>query len=145
MMAVKNDLSYAIDEEVKCPVCFELFDEPKYLQCMHIFCKRCINKLAQERALSRRSGMRKVVIVRCPTCRKPTQIGERGAKELPNIARIADIIKKSDAEANAPARSPTLQVSLCSDHKSKLSMCCHTCDMLICYVFLTILIIMSRH
>ncbi|KAL1263359.1 hypothetical protein QQF64_006098 [Cirrhinus molitorella] len=32
------------DEDLNCPVCFELFNNPVVLECSHSFCQMCINK-----------------------------------------------------------------------------------------------------
>jgi len=47
------------EEELKCPVCENVFEEPYSTHCEHNFCKECIVK-----ALFKES--------RCPTCKSPT-------------------------------------------------------------------------
>ena len=61
-MAEKPD---SVVEELKCPVCFDYFEKPKYLLCNHVFCEACINKLPRHRREEKQ-------VVQCPICRKPT-------------------------------------------------------------------------
>ena len=53
-----------------CPICFEQFDNPKSLPCLHAFCLKCL----QDHFKYRRPGD----VVSCPTCRKKFQIPEDG-------------------------------------------------------------------
>jgi len=49
----------AISETLKCPVCFEVFDDPVFCggrPCQHVFCRECAEKALRQTA-------------QCPTCR----------------------------------------------------------------------------
>jgi len=74
MFVFSDDLNKAIADVIKCPVCFESFDEngkksPRLLQCNHTICENCIGILANH------SG------VRCGLCRHVSELGVY-AKEL---------------------------------------------------------------
>ena len=74
-----------------CPVCYQLFKNPKYLPCYHSYCEECLVKMQEQS---------KIV---CPECRKEAKI-PAGVKELPNnffINRLVDNLilkKKVDGE-----------------------------------------------
>ena len=70
-----------------CPVCYQLFKNPKYLPCYHSYCEGCLEKMQEQS---------KII---CPECRKETKVPAGGVKELPNnffINRLVDdlILKK---------------------------------------------------
>ena len=55
-MATKNKYSYRgqdyslldqVPEDLVCPICHELLDEPQQTVCGHLFCKKCLTKVNQ--------------------------------------------------------------------------------------------------
>ena len=55
-MATKNKYSYRgqdyslldqVPEDLVCPICHELLDEPQQTVCGHLFCKKCLMKVNQ--------------------------------------------------------------------------------------------------
>ena len=75
-----------------CPICYQLFDNPKYLPCHHSYCEQCLKKMQVHS---------KVI---CPECRKEATIPAGGVKDLPNnffINRMVDELvlkRKVDGE-----------------------------------------------
>ena len=75
-----------------CPVCYQLFKNPKYLPCYHSYCEGCLEKMQVQS---------KII---CPECRKEAKVPAGGVKELPNnffINRLVDDLilkKKVDGE-----------------------------------------------
>ena len=64
-----------------CPICYQLYRNPKYLICHHSCCEACLVKLQKEG------------IIVCPECRKVTPVCAGGIRELPNnffITRLVD-------------------------------------------------------
>ena len=64
-----------------CPICYQLFNNPKYLPCHHSYCERCLEKMQVQK---------KIV---CPECRKEATVPAGGVKDLPNnffINRMVD-------------------------------------------------------
>ena len=55
-----------LSDQLTCAICLEDYKEPKLLQCFHVYCKECLERLVQreQQALS------------CPTCRRPTPLPE---------------------------------------------------------------------
>ena len=54
-----------------CPVCCQLYKNPKYLSCHHSFCEGCLEKLQVES---------KII---CPVCRAESTVPAGGVKDLP--------------------------------------------------------------
>ena len=64
-----------------CPICYQLFNNPKYLPCHHSYCEQCLEKMQVQS---------KII---CPECRKEATIPAGGVKDLPNnffINRMVD-------------------------------------------------------
>ena len=70
-----------VTDQLTCPVCYQLYKNPRYLSCYHSYCEECLVKIQTETTIT------------CPECRKVTKLHERGIKELQNnffIARLVD-------------------------------------------------------
>ena len=50
-------MATSAEELTECIVCFETFREPQLLTCQHTFCKSCVNRIVDAKA------------VQCPTCK----------------------------------------------------------------------------
>ncbi|KAH7717672.1 tripartite motif-containing protein 13-like protein [Aphelenchoides avenae] len=68
-----NDADLA--KTLECPVCLDVFDEPKLLICGHTLCQKCVDKIvaAQQTAAHARQG-RDGSSIKCPECTKETEI-----------------------------------------------------------------------
>ena len=82
-------------ENLSCPVCYQLFKNPKYLLCYHSYCEECLVKMAVQSKVT------------CPECRKETVLPGGGVKDLANnffINRMVDDLvlkRKVDGEEKA--------------------------------------------
>ena len=95
------------DEQITCPVCLDQYTEPKLLQCHHVYCKVCLERLLKRAA-------DKTVLV-CPTCRKETPVPqEGGVLGLGAAFHINELIELRD-----PLRSEV--ISMGSDMSSMMS------------------------
>ena len=79
------------DELLTCPICLDRYNNPRTILCQHSFCMTCIDQLPRQDDAT----------VDCPVCRKPTQLGEKGASALPAafnmimLLEIDDLLKKN--------------------------------------------------
>ncbi|XP_065908832.1 tripartite motif-containing protein 2-like [Dysidea avara] len=105
-----------------CPVCYKLFNNPKYLPCYHSYCVGCLEKMQVQS---------KII---CPECRKEAKVPAGGVKQFATnffINRLVDdlILKKKVAgeeKVNCDScDEDDLVVSFCPDCNSFL---CHTCN-----------------
>lgn len=60
-----------MEDQITCSVCLDRYKEPKVLQCHHVYCRACLERLLP------RGGARSAVVT-CPTCRKETPVPEEG-------------------------------------------------------------------
>ena len=104
-----------------CPICYQLFNNPKYLPCYHFYCEECLEKMQVQS---------KII---CPECRQEA-IVSAGVKELPNnffINRLVDdLILKKKVEGEEEVKCDECDeddpvVSFCPDCNSFL---CHACN-----------------
>lgn len=73
------------DEDLRCPMCCEIFQTPKLLpMCAHSFCEACLMKMAD---------YNKNQTLLCPVCRKPSSIPDNGPKGLATNNLILRLIE----------------------------------------------------
>ena len=65
-MAKAASLADTLGKHLECAVCLDQYNEPKFLPCLHTFCKRCLQGL-----LTHERGVWKLV---CPTCRSSAEV-----------------------------------------------------------------------
>ncbi len=60
----------ALKEEIICPLCYSVFNNPRTLQCLHSYCEDCLYRLHQSRQFAD--------TLDCPECRAVTHLEEEG-------------------------------------------------------------------
>jgi len=68
-------------DNLTCPVCYQLFRNPKYLPCHHTYCEECLEQ------------MRVKTKITCPECRKEAIVPPGGVNEFDNnffVTRMMD-------------------------------------------------------
>ncbi|KAM8977600.1 E3 ubiquitin-protein ligase TRIM13 [Pelodytes ibericus] len=58
-----------LEEDLTCPICCSLFDDPRILPCSHNFCKKCLEGVLEGNS---RNMVWRPSSLKCPTCRKET-------------------------------------------------------------------------
>ena len=123
-----------LEEEVNCPLCMDIFTDPKKLPCDHSFCLKCLQKLV----LRSLDGN-----LTCPVCRSTTPLEVSDASQFPtahHVNRLKDIYHKKlqedqpKQEAPPPAaEDPPSQLPTCQLHASQpLALYCETCRKKVC-------------
>ncbi|XP_061580593.1 tripartite motif-containing 13 [Cololabis saira] len=109
-----------LEEELTCPVCCSLFEDPRVLLCSHSFCKKCLEGLLEG---SRGPAFR--APLKCPTCRKETP--HNGANSLQINYSLRGIVEKFSKIKVMP------KMSVCKQHcEQPLNIFCATDLKLIC-------------
>ena len=62
--AVAKQALMKLEDQLTCAICLDAFKDPKLLQCFHVYCKDCLQKLVKDQ-----QGQ---LSLRCPTCRQST-------------------------------------------------------------------------
>uniref|UniRef100_A0A8C5GF69 Tripartite motif containing 13 n=1 Tax=Gouania willdenowi TaxID=441366 RepID=A0A8C5GF69_GOUWI len=109
-----------LKEELTCPICCGLFEDPRVLLCSHSFCKKCLEGLLE--------GNRGPIFrapIKCPTCRKESP--HNGANSLQINYSLRGIVEKFKEIKVMP------NMSVCKQHSDQpLNMFCATDSRLIC-------------
>ena len=129
-MAEGPDPFVKLEEQVKCPVCIDIFTTPKLLGCNHALCKDCIDHLPVDVDKGHH-------IVKCPTCRKPTTLPQDDAANLPPAFHINTLIEVHHAAQIITATvsgqpKADSKYTRCSIHDQSLEMYCEDCSELAC-------------
>uniref|UniRef100_A0A6B2L280 RING-type domain-containing protein n=1 Tax=Arcella intermedia TaxID=1963864 RepID=A0A6B2L280_9EUKA len=89
-------------QELNCPLCLHLFEDPRVLPCAHTFCRECLFG-----AFSNWESL-------CPVCRKPTNLNQSHVNNLPknyHVANIVDRLNSSQRETLHLVRPEPVAVS----------------------------------
>ena len=118
-------LRLRMEEHLTCPVCLDLYTNPKTLPCLHSFCEACIERFPQDK-----EG--ETYYLSCPTCRHCTELPGGGAGAFPVAFYINNLKEMRTLMKNATIQPNTQQATMCKDHEKPLELFCETCDELIC-------------
>ena len=120
----ENQFKQVLEKEITCPLCLDLFKEPKKLPCDHVYCKECLRGLAL-RSLN--------TTISCPECRTFTQVPGNGVNNFPTAFQTNRLIEvfqqiKLQAETSLPIDPDT-----CQTHPTQsLALYCETCKKQLC-------------
>lgn len=112
-----------LKELVSCPVCFEIYETPKMLTCMHTLCSNCTANLLRANKLE------------CPQCRVVTE--QNYIKNDFNKHKLVDIYKsttqaKQKVAKESGKKSPSWTCDSCERDTQEVTCKCHECDKFMC-------------
>lgn len=116
-------------EELICPLCLEVFCEPKKLPCDHVYCKDpCLTGLAKKND----DGT-----INCPECRKVVEIPDNDVSKFPaafHVNRMKELVETLVEECDqVPAEPLVSKRRCCRSHSTQsLALYCMTCEELFC-------------
>ncbi|KAL9984615.1 hypothetical protein ACROYT_G006928, partial [Oculina patagonica] len=91
-----------VGNEIACPVCLEIFDDPKCLpNCAHNVCVKCLENLAKRN--------RKQRTIQCPECRVKSTIPASGVRGFPTNHLLKRLIDNSPEKKERRAFSEALK------------------------------------
>ncbi|XP_026196223.1 tripartite motif-containing protein 35-like [Anabas testudineus] len=102
-----------LEEELCCPVCYEVFKDPVVLSCSHSFCRDCLKRWWKETQTQT-----------CPVCKK------RSSRDEPPIS----LALKNLCEAFLQERDQTSSEGLCTLHSEKFKLFCLDHQQPVCLV-----------
>ncbi|XP_053130522.1 E3 ubiquitin-protein ligase TRIM13 isoform X2 [Hemicordylus capensis] len=116
-----------LEEDLTCPICCSLFDDPRALPCSHNFCKKCLEGILEGNA---RNMIWRQPLFKCPTCRKETTV--TGVNNLQVNYSLKGIVEKYNKI------KVTTKIPLCKVHSGQpLNIFCQTDTHLICGICAT--------
>ena len=114
-----------LEEQLTCPVCLDLYTNPKILPCHHSFCQECLEGLPQER-----EARGDTYYLFCPTCCQRTEVPREGVGAFP-VAFHLNNLKEIRQSLMKNASNP--QQVTCNNHDKPLDTFCETCETVICH------------
>lgn len=116
-----------LEEDLTCPICCSLFDDPRVLPCSHNFCKKCLEGLLEGNV---RNSLWRPSPFKCPTCRKETSA--TGVNSLQVNYSLKGIVEKYNKIKISP------KMPVCKGHLGQpLNIFCLTDMQLICGICAT--------
>ena len=101
-----------------CPVCKEMYDNPKSLPCLHAFCLRCLQQVCRGKVPEDEAS--------CPVCRREFQIPQDGVGGLQHHFLVQQLVDKEQERIRS-------QGSYCDKHSSReVEVYCYECKQNIC-------------
>ena len=92
--AVAKQALKKLEDQLTCAICLDAFKDPKLLQCFHVYCKDCLQRLV----VTDRQGQ---LSLSCPTCRQSTLLppatgvsGLQSAFHIHHLFEIQDALEK---------------------------------------------------
>ncbi|XP_045423295.1 E3 ubiquitin-protein ligase TRIM13 [Lemur catta] len=111
-----------LEEDLTCPICCSLFDDPRVLPCSHNFCKKCLEGILEGNV---RNSLWRPSPFKCPTCRKETSAA--GVNSLQVNYSLKGIVEKYNKIKISP------KMPVCKGHLGQpLNIFCLTDMQLIC-------------
>ena len=134
----EGQVKQVLEKEIMCPLCLDIYKEPKKLPCDHVYCKECLKSLAEVTANA---------TISCPECRSITQPLYNDVSNFPTAFRVNRLIQayhqvdsaKSPPPVPAvrtkikpPPRPPTKDTN-CKHHTTQpLVFYCESCQKSLC-------------
>ena len=127
-----------LQDQLNCSICLETYTNPKQLQCHHVYCQQCLDRLARQDQQGQLS-------LTCPNCRQVTPVpasGVAGLQAAFQVNKLLDIVEEHSVNvvvANPEktvltSEKQTQQKSICSEHDGKeMELYCITCEGAICW------------
>ncbi|XP_071835373.1 uncharacterized protein [Apostichopus japonicus] len=108
------------DNFLQCAICMEGYKSPRMLPCIHSFCLKCLEKLAQ--SLQNKPFS-------CPTCRAAVTIPKTGLKDLPSNFLLVNLMERFNL-ADTTGSTSSSKCHFCNGIKNIER--CIDCDMYVC-------------
>ena len=98
-----DNLAEFVGNEIACPVCLEVFDDPKCLpNCAHNVCVKCLGNLAKRNRKKQRT-------IQCPECRVKSTIPPSGVTGFPTNHLLKRLIENSPEKKERRAFNEALK------------------------------------
>ncbi|CAH1253391.1 MID2 [Branchiostoma lanceolatum] len=135
----------ALESELTCPVCLDLFEDPLQLPCQHNLCRRCFDNIC--RTLKKAGDGAEAAAepdketeppsdndvmeepFQCPTCREEVDLGSDGAAATPRRNLLLQNIVERYRKAAGRGEGGVLPCQICEDEPpAKAAKLCVQCS-----------------
>ncbi|CAH1256711.1 TRIM3 [Branchiostoma lanceolatum] len=123
MAAASLPLEEFDEKFLTCPVCEEIYGDPRVLPCLHTFCTKCLEKWRREKGH-----------LTCPTCRQQVRLQGTDVSSLPPNFFINSLLDFRDLHKSEEYHS---QCQMCKSD-AKVEGKCADCSFLLCKNCITV-------
>uniref|UniRef100_UPI00358FB7E3 E3 ubiquitin-protein ligase TRIM62-like n=1 Tax=Myxine glutinosa TaxID=7769 RepID=UPI00358FB7E3 len=120
---MSGDVSVKIDEDLKCPVCLDVFTDPVRLACDHCFCLTCLQQLWHGPTTDESQNRS------CPECKRNYQVSPAWRRDPDLQARAVRVWSLLETASQSQRTSAC---DHCLDHSAAAVKTCLTCDATLC-------------
>ena len=92
-----------LDDVTECPICTEVYTDPRVLPCGHTYCLKCIEAWSKDKQPGNKLA--------CPLCRKEFTLPSNGVSDLPKNFLVANFLQMKEL---AKVDSKTRPCEACS-------------------------------
>jgi len=119
-----------LDDIMECPICTEVYTDPRLLPCVHTYCLKCITEWSKDKQPGDKLA--------CPLCRKEFTLSSNGVEDLPKNFFVSNFLQIKDLSSGENKKS---LCEACSgdgenDHEVQnvASVYCVECQMKLCKI-----------
>jgi len=119
-----------LDDITECPICTEVYTDPRVLPCVHTCCLKCIEAWSKDKQPGDE--------VACPQCRKEFTLSSNGLGDLPKNFFVTNLLQMKELSSVESKTSPCEACSGDEESESEVrnvaSVYCVECQMKICHI-----------
>ena len=123
--AVADEALKKLEDQLTCAICLDSFKQPKMLNCFHVFCEHCLQRLV----VQEREGQ---LSLRCPTCRRSTLLPQAtGVSSLQSAFYVHHLFDVQNAleKTKEPKK---VQCEKCTKVSRPATSFCRDCGQFVC-------------
>ena len=123
--AVADEALKKLEDQLTCAICLDSFKQPKMLNCFHVFCEHCLQRLV----VQEREGQ---FSLRCPTCRRSTFLPQAtGVSSLQSAFYVHHLFDVQNAleKMKEPKK---VQCEKCTKVSRPATSFCRDCGQFVC-------------
>ena len=87
-----------LDDITECPICTEVYTDPRVLPCVHTYCLKCIETWSKDKQPGDKLA--------CPLCRKEFSLPSNGCGDLPKNFFVANFLQMKELSSVESKTSP---------------------------------------
>jgi len=96
-----------LDDITECPICTEVYTDPRVLPCGHTYCLKCIRECSRDKQPGDKLA--------CPLCRKEFTLPSSGVENLPKNFFVTNFLQMKELSG---IESKASGCEACSDGKA---------------------------
>ena len=123
--AVADEALKKLEDQLTCAICLDSFKQPKMLNCFHVFCEHCLQRLV----VQEREGQ---LSLRCPTCSRSTLLPKAtGVSSLQSAFYVHHLFDVQNAleKLKEPKK---VQCEKCTKVSRPATSFCRDCGQFVC-------------